>query len=302
MVPYRSAVIKTDYSGYFSISFDPPRFMGLSVPLSETTPAGKEKKPRSPRGSSGLTSHAKRLLVGAVNLLETKYGKQNLVFHTGTLPSDSPAVKEMALRNSKQILKYWRKVLSRLLDRVGLPKDDIVIVLELQKRGAIHLHSVFVNRYQCGRYTLSLEQLDGAWRQALTAVIPALKTADFSAACNCERIKKSAGRYLAKYLSKGTKVQLDFSVTWYSIGDALKQRLKDLTKTVTTTIRDDFNFECLAKTIAGSKLGWCLNFFSLHGLEIRSLYGYFDYRQLDFAHTLLQWVSWVNDWTGDWLT
>jgi len=319
----RNCVIHTDYSGYFSVSLNPPKTsppkakaLGLSVPLSETTApqadtrretvppqlqqnAPTAKTTRCLRGSRGLTSYAKRLLVGAVNLLETKYGRQSLVFHTATLPSDAPTVKLEALKKSKQILKYWRKVLSRLLDKVGLPKDDIVVVLELQKRGAIHLHTVFVNHCKNGKYTLSLSQLDRAWQQTLTAVLPVLKTANFSASCNCQRVKKSAGRYLAKYLSKGATIKkLNFSVTWYSIGDALKQQLKDRAQTLHLPIRRDFNFPSLAQTIINSKLGWCLNYFLLEGVQIRSLFGYFDHHILNFAEVLYEWVGWVNSWLG----
>jgi len=306
----RDCVIKTDYSGYFSVSLNPPKtnppkdnpsktkLLGLAVPSSETRPPTATKRVLAPRGSRGLTSYAKRLLVGGVNLLEQRHGKSNLVFHSATLPSDDPTIKIETLKRSKEILKYWRKVLSRLLERYGLPHDDIVIVLELQQRQAIHFHTVFVNPCKWGRYTLSLETLDAAWRQALTAIFPVLKTADFSKSCRTERVKKSAGRYLAKYLSKGVSFKANFSITWYSIGNALKQRLKELAQTLCLPIRRDFNFPMLAETIINSKLGWCLNYFLLEGVQIRSLFGYFDHHTLNFAEVLYQWVGWVNSWLG----
>ena len=227
MARARDLVLKTDYSGYFSVSFRRlPKLdsVGLAVSSSGTSGVAlnpkttnsnpetadpnpkatnsnpettKPKRTLAPRGSRGLSSYAKRLLVGSVNLLEQRHGRRNLVFHTATLPTDDPALKIEALRKSKQILKYWRKVLARLLERVGLPREDLVVVLELQKRGAVHFHTVFVNHYRRGRYVLSLGQLDKAWKQALTAVVPALKTADFSKSCRTERVRKSAGRYLA---------------------------------------------------------------------------------------------------------
>ena len=311
MARARDLVLKTDYSGYFSVSFRRlPKLdsVGLAVSSSETAPNPKTtnlnsetettKRTVAPRGFRGLTSYAKRLLVGSVNLLERQHGKRNLVFHTATLPTDNPALKIEALKRSKQVLKYWRKVLSRLLDRVGLPKDDIVIVLELQKRGAVHFHTVFVNHYRRGRYVLSLQQLDKAWKQALTAVVPALKTADFSKSCRTERVKKSAGRYLAKYLSKGAfKFSANFSITWYSVGDALKQRLKELERTVCLSVRRDFDFSVLARVLVNSKLAWCLDYFVLDG-AVRSLFGYFDHRRLDFVDLLVQCVVSVNYWVG----
>jgi hypothetical protein len=322
----RDLIVKTDYSGYFSVSLRPTPSVGLAVTLSETdlskvtqvTPeqvslpilrrasdlsvepefTPREKIPRAPRGVRGLTSYAKRLLVGAVNFLEEKYTKRNLVFHTATLPCDDSAIKLEALKKSKQILKYWRKVLSRLLAKLGLSCEDIVIVLEIQKRGAIHFHSIFPNFYKNGRFVISLAQLDRAWKQALTAVLPALKTVDFSKSCRTERVKKSAGRYLAKYLSKGVSAskfgEINFSVTWYSIGDKLKQKLKTLAKRAIATIRRDFDIVQLIQEIIVTKMGWKISFFLLGGKKLRSFFGFYDYRRLDFCDFLVNLIRQLN--------
>jgi hypothetical protein len=324
----RDLIIKADFSGYFSVSFKPLPKVGLAVPLSRTnspkhlqqatkrsaTPAQRSgdsgqvggtelktkstfTKVRSPRGLHGLTAHGKRLLVGSVNLLESKYGRKNLIFHTATLPSDSSEIKLQALRRSKEILYYWRKVLSRLLAKYKLPNQDIVVVLELQRRGAIHFHTIFVNTYKNNRFTVSLRELDRAWYQALTAVLPALKSVDFSKSCRTEKIKKSAGRYLAKYLSKGTALEklgrVNFSVTWYSVGRHLTQQLKNLAKELLITVRRDFNFEKLRDIMVNAKRAWCINFFVLHSM-VRSLYGYFNYQKLDFWDFLLDSIRVVN--------
>jgi hypothetical protein len=237
-------------------------------------------------------------LVGAVNFLEQKYTKRNLVFHTATLPCDDSAIKLEALKKSKQILKYWRKVLSRLLAKLGLSCEDIVIVLEIQKRGAIHFHSIFPNFYRNGRFVISLAQLDRAWKQALTAVLPALKTVDFSKSCKTERVKKSAGRYLAKYLSKGLSVskfgEINFSITWYSIGDGLKQKLKTLAKRAIATIRRDFDIVQLIQEITITKMAWKISFFLLDGKKLRSFFGFYDYRRLDFCDFLVNLIRQLN--------
>jgi len=303
MIPQtRILSLKSDYSGYFSVSLKPSRqakdsqdsLLGLAVSSSETSSPTATKRVTAPRGSRGLTSYAKRLLVGGANLLEQRHGKHNLVFHTATLPSDNPAIKLETLKKSKEILKYWRKVLSRLLERVGLPKEDIIIVLELQKRQAIHFHTVFVNPCKRGRYKLSLEQLDRAWHQALTAIFPALKSADFSKSCRTERVKKSAGRYLAKYLSKGGVTGFDFSITWYSIGNALKNQLKSLAKSASRYVTKDFDFMDLAEVLVNSKAAWKLNFYFLDEKSIRSLFGYFDHKRLNFVEVLSYLVDKVS--------
>jgi hypothetical protein len=322
----RNLIVKTDYSGYFSVSLRPTPSVGLSVTLSETSSSEvaqvtveqaslltearmdnlpiqsefipREKIPRAPRGIRGLTSYAKRLLVGAVNFLEQKYTKRNLIFHTATLPSDNLTIKLEALRKSKQILKYWRKVLSRLLAKLGLSAEDIVIVLEIQKRGAIHLHSIFPNFYRNGKFVISLAQLDRAWKQALTAVLPVLKTADFSKSCRTERVKKSAGRYLAKYLSKGVSPlkfgEVNFSITWYSIGNQLKQKLKDLAKKAIATVRRDFDIVQLIQEITVTKVAWKISFFLLDGKKLRSFFGFYDYRKLDFCDFLVNLIRQLN--------
>jgi hypothetical protein len=170
--------------------------------------------------------------------------------------------------------------------------------MELQRRGAIHFHTVFVNPRRQGKYVLSLAQLDSAWKQALTAVVPALKGVDFSKSCRTERVRKSAGRYLAKYLSKGGfNFKVSFSVTWYSVGDVLKSRLKELEQTLLVSVRRDFDFSALARKIVSSKLGWCLDYFLLDGV-VRSLFGYFDHNRLNFIDQLFQWVVSVNYWVG----
>jgi hypothetical protein len=257
-----------------------------------------EKIPRTPRGARGLTSYAKKLLVGAVNWLEQKYSKKNLVFHTATLPSDNVLVKQEALKKSKQILKYWRKVLSRLLAKFGLSGEDIVIVLEIQKRGAIHFHSIFPNLYRSGKFVISLAQLDKAWKQALTAVLPVLKTADFSKSCRTERVKKSAGRYLAKYLSKGVLLskfgEINFSITWYSIGNQLKEKLKSLAKKAIATVRRDFDILQLIQEITVTKVAWKISFFLLDGKKFRSFFGFYDYRKLDFCDFLIDLIDQLN--------
>jgi hypothetical protein len=127
--------------------------------------------------------------------------------------------------------------------------------------------------------------------------LPALKSVDFSKSCRTEKIKKSAGRYLAKYLSKGTALeklgQINFSITWYSVGRHLTRQLKNLAREILITVRRDFNFEKLRDIIIAVKLAWCTNFFVLHGM-VRSLYGYFNYQKLDFWDFLLDSIRVVN--------
>ena len=107
-------------------------------------------------------------------------------------------------------------------------------------------------------------------------------------------MRKSAGRYLAKYLSKGATIgDIDFAITWYSVGNSLKQRLKDKADTVYLQVHKDFNFKRLAEVIASSKIGWCLRFCKFNG-EIRSLFGYFNHCDWNFMLELRRLIKQVN--------
>jgi len=192
-------------------------------------------------------------------------------------------------------LKTFRDRLSRLLASRGLDKDRIVIVLELQKRGAIHLHSVF----QFGQHewdsTLRYSDLDKVWRQACCAILPELRSANFSSSCRTERIRKCVGRYLAKYLSKAEKVpeawKLSTSITWYSVGNLLKREFDEGCWSQNLELDDSPDFEALASALVSSGLAFSLTIFSLPGFGARCLYGYLPDRLTSSPPSLYYWLS-----------
>jgi len=302
-IKFKPYILKHDPSGFWSLtqiplklntSFEPLPYslpsspandMGLAVCLSEKSPATPSLQPTSKtrvRGLKGITSLSKRYLVGASKLLQSRYGRNSLAFHTATLPTDKTEIKIKALERSRHILKYFRKLLSNLLSSKGLDKDRIVIAMELQERNAIHFHSVFQFGTNGWDWKLTYEELDKIWKQAIVCNLPELKNADFSKACRTERIRKCVGRYLAKYLSKDISKQvpkewnIKTSITWYSIGNELKSEFNS--KIERTQIElEEWNAIELKETLEKEKASFCIKIVVIDGYGVRGINGYSDY-------------------------
>jgi len=269
--------------------------MGLAVSLTETVSNDtKRPKPqRLARGSKGLTSLAKRLIVASCKRLQSVYGRDNLAFHTATLPASESGIIRLALQKSKEILKYWRKCLSRYLESKNLDPSAIVIVMELQQRGALHLHTCFRTcRTILGDWITPYEELDDLWKQCLTAQLPEIKGKNFNFSCNTQKVKRDAGRYMAKYLSKSiskeTSETQGLSITWYSVGNELKKWVKQNTQAVILEL-ENLDFEQIKQIFENSKLVFKIQLISISGYGYRSLFGYAEWHPnlIDFLELLL---------------
>ena len=103
------------------------------------------------------------------------------------------------------------KALSRDLKRAGLD-GNIVYVSEYQesreaKYGTrvLHLHLLFCARGLQRRWAYDCQHYRRRWSEALIAVLgDAARNASFESSENIEGIRKSAGSYLGKYMSKGS--------------------------------------------------------------------------------------------------
>jgi len=151
--------------------------------------------------------------------------------------------------------------------------------MELQERNAIHFHSIFQFGTNGWNWKLTYEELDKVWRQAIVCHLPELKNADFSKSCRTERIRKCAGRYLAKYLSKDISKQVpkewnvNTSVTWYSIGNQLKSEFNS--KIQRTRIElEHWNAVELKETLEKEKASFCVKILVVDGYGVRGLNGY----------------------------
>ena len=158
-------------------------------------------------GLFGLTPYGKKQLRRGCALLETD--RRCVAFWTITLP---PAAMDEVHR-----LDCWdrfqdalRHRLVECLRRAGLV-PLVLAAAELhpersrrEGRACPHLHVVFlgkINRWHC--WALDRWQLDGMIRQALGRC--GIQGVDCKAAGKLVGVKKSVGRYLSKYLSKGSR-------------------------------------------------------------------------------------------------
>lgn len=163
---------------------------------------------RIPRDSQ-FTRLAKYRVRDAAALIEKRHGKQ-VVFATGTLPGSTYEAMQGLARFSGMItarVEQWLRTVA--------PGAEYVIVWERQKRGALHIHFAlgscnpthlrrvkrFFKRYWFGVLARVSDEFGvdlfgrkngDTWRH-----MPKLWKAD------CKNVRKSIGRYMSKYLSKG---------------------------------------------------------------------------------------------------
>jgi hypothetical protein len=175
--------------------------------LGLSTPINSEKKRR---GLGGLTSRGKNLVREAAIGLESRYGKSRLSFWTLTLPGLPQEDWRSVCKNWSKIVENLKKKLLYWLGKKGCP-GHIVAVTEMQEKRwqrekvpAWHLHVVFVGRTLTGGWVITPKRADKLWREAVSVYTSS--PASFQSSSKLQGVRKSVGRYLSKYLSKGTSV------------------------------------------------------------------------------------------------
>lgn len=175
--------------------------LGLSDAPILTAPKPSRKKCLS------MTSNMGRNLRNAVYLLEEKYGKEQLSFLTLTLPNLSQDALALCCVNwDKMVNMFTRWLRTRLA--LKCMELEYAYCTEIQpgrlkNRGeyAPHLHIVFRGKaYRKQAWAVSWLDCRLAWAEIISKFIN--ESFDTRALENIQRIKKSAARYLSKYLSK----------------------------------------------------------------------------------------------------
>lgn len=181
----------------------------------QTDPLGLSNVPnshkeRKQRGRGGITSYNKRLIVNSCLLLERKYGRKHLSFLTLTLPSECSSREADLYREAKRQMLQW---LQRTLASRGLPRELVgcteVQTSRLRKKTqfALHEHWLFVGRGKGKGWSLSPQEIQLRWLGILAGVYKVDSGFQHDkSAVNVQRVKRSAGAYLGKYISKGEKV------------------------------------------------------------------------------------------------
>jgi len=210
--------------------------LGLSVLRNSRRP--KTARPET-YGRKGITGYGRKMLASGAAILEREYGKRQLSFLTLTVP-------EIGGEGLERIAENWGKLLNRLVEHLcrklraaGLP-TEICGCVELQPKrsrggslGALHLHIVFVGRHRYQSWAMTPVEIREWWLGALGRVTGHQIV---SGSCeNLQRIKKSASKYLGKYLSKGSKDILAFAEIsgwscvprqWWTITRNLRAKVK----------------------------------------------------------------------------
>lgn len=204
------------------------------------------RKIRVKKGQAGITSFGKRMVRNAAHLLEVRHGRVRCVFATVTVP-ELPIEQMRALHEKwGEVVERYRLGIRRLLQDKGL-SGEIVTVSEVQEKRyertgvpVLHLHSVFCGVDAQGQWAISTEAHDNVWVNALRVAID-IERDICTNACNLQRVKKSASGYLAKYLSKGSKVVNAIKDSgygrwlpkhWWNCTRSLSRRVKSQTRRV----------------------------------------------------------------------
>ncbi len=190
-------------------------YPSLDFSLGLSNPVICRKAPQSTlerqRKGKGITGHSKRVTRSGCHLLEEEHGKENLSFITVTLPNLNYNDLMYANSNFSELARRFCEELTRLLARCGL-STDYVCVTEIQEkrwlnRGeiALHLHILCQGRtHHKERWRMPPEAIRRIWERLLSNLL--CRPMECPAATRIERIRKSAKRYLGKYMSKGGKI------------------------------------------------------------------------------------------------
>lgn len=167
--------------------------------------------PRTRKGLKGITARGSKIVRNAAYLLQKTATRQRCVFATCTVPSLEIEQMEVIHQNFAQVVRIYRRSLTRILQANGLSGKSVTVVEVQEKRyertgqPVMHIHTVFCGKTGAGRWAVTIEDHDAIWSHALSSVIRK-KLPKCSCACNLQRVKKSAESYLGKYLTKGTSV------------------------------------------------------------------------------------------------
>jgi hypothetical protein len=244
--------------------------LGLSTPVK----AHKPPQPASTRrrGGKAQTTYSKRMVRNCIAKLERDYGKHNLAFATYTLP-DLPKYEMNVIRqNWREVTRQFKQAVERDLKSAGI-KPELVYVTEIQEEryertGAIapHIHAVFQSRKtRYHKYAITKERNTEIWNRIISNVLG--RRVEIPSGASIEQVKKSAERYMSKYMSKGGKLAqkvIDKSVSnwmpkaWWgatlSLRNWVKENTRILSEQTKNYIRD--NYKKFEENLDQSPFSW----------------------------------------------
>jgi len=158
----------------------------------------------------GMTKNMARNIRNATYLLEQQPGGKDLLsFLTLTLPSLSHEGLQACCENWDSMVKQLIDWLRVTLERRGIQFEYVYCTeiqskrLEKRHEYAPHLHIVFRGRNgKKHPWAITPKQVRKAWSRCISRFVD--EQFGTSALENLQRIRKSAARYLSKYMSKGS--------------------------------------------------------------------------------------------------
>jgi len=162
------------------------------------------------RGLKGITSLGQQMLRSACYLLERDYGNSDLCFATLTVPTLSQPARVRLAQNWPELVRQFLQFVSRRLAIAGRPTkvagctEIQTARLQARREGYLHLHAVWPSHSNAAAQLWAVEWADLRewWERALVRFSgerlphhPRVEVAP---------VKKSAERYMGKYLSKGS--------------------------------------------------------------------------------------------------
>lgn len=207
------------------------------------------EKPESRKKLPSMTKHMARNIRNAVYLLERQQGgKDVLSFLTLTLPNLSAESLDICCQNWDKMVKRFFDWLRERLEACNIKLQHVYCTeiqtkrLEKRHEFAPHLHVVFRGRNgKKSPWVVTPKQVRKAWCRCIRAYVD--EPFDSSALENIQRIKRSAARYLSKYLSKSTRVYTESPNTnnrpslktqWGGMARSLSRLVRQFTSRLTS--------------------------------------------------------------------
>lgn len=237
-----------EYESKFSLP------IGQFIRTNELIPLGLsdvrilEKTSESRKKLLTMTKNMARNVRNGVYLLERKHGKDVLSFLTLTIPSLPHTSMEKICQQWGSLVNQILKWLKYKCEKHNIPFEYVYCTeiqekrLERLQEYAPHLHVVFRGRYgKKSPWIVTPKQIRKAWLRLLRACVG--HPVDSNSVENLQRVRYSASKYLAKYVSKGVRdntlrcQEISGSALhthWAGMSRGLSQEIKKATSIIRT--------------------------------------------------------------------
>lgn len=235
-----------------------------SLTLSNALNSHAQREPPAQRGLKGITSLGQQMLRSACYVMERDYGIHDLCFATLTVPNLPKGARFLLAQNWSELIRQFQQWVSRKLVAAGRPtkvcgcSEIQSSRLERSGEGYLHLHALWPSHSNAASrlWVVEWEELRDWWERALVRFSccelpyhPRVETAP---------VRKSAERYMGKYLSKGS-------------GECLESFVQDLGECSVPPawwfMTADLRRQVKSETASGPNTGTLLDAVIQHALE-----------------------------------